>query len=222
MFMPQLEIAITSLEDALLAVEGGADSLEVLRDLPNGGLTPPVDLVRSILARVTVPINVIVRPHASFHYSDVEFGEILRDAGVFAQMGVASIVFGAVTADNHLDVAMIRQIAEAISPTPVTVHRALDVSTDPESALRSLIGVVPRVLTSGPAPNAWEGRESTRQWVEQYGQHFQFVLSGGIRLEELAELYAITSAPAYHIGGAARTGNRVDVENVKRLREALR
>lgn len=221
--MPQLEVAATSLEDALRAVEGGADSLEVLIDLPNGGLTPPASLVRGVLANVTIPVNVIVRPHArDFRYSDAEFAQILRDAQTFAQMGAASIVFGAVTADNHLDVSMIREVADAIAPTPVTVHRALDGCADPESALDSLVGVVPRILTSGPAPDAWEGRNVTRQWVERYGQHFEFVLSGGILLEQLAELHAITGAHVYHIGGAARTNGMVDVNKVKRLKEALR
>ena len=221
--MPQLEIAVTSLEDALQAVAGDADSLEVLVDLPNGGLTPPTDLVRAVLANVSIPVNVIVRPHArDFHYSDAEFDEILRDARTLAQMGVASIVFGAVTADNHLDIVAIRRVADAIAPTPVTVHRALDGCADPESALEALIGIVPRILTSGPAPDAWEGRDPTRQWVEQYGQHFEFVLSGGIRLEQLAQLHPITHAPVYHIGRAARTDDVVDIAKVKSLREALR
>lgn len=221
--MPQLEIAVTSLEDAVQAVEGGADSLEVLVDLPNGGLTPPAALARAILTSVSIPANVIVRPHArDFHYSDVELDAILRDAGTFAQMGAASIVFGAVTAENHLDIAMIQKVAAGTAPTPVTVHRALDGSADPEMALESLVGIVPRILTSGPASNVWEGRDSTRQWVEKYAQHFQFVLSGGIRLDQLAELHAITRAPVYHIGGAARTDDMVDVSKVKRLREVLR
>lgn len=221
--MPQLEIAVTSLEDALRAVEGGADSVEVLRDLPNGGLTPSLDLARGILASVSIPVNVIVRPHArGFHYSAEDIDLILDDVRQLAGLGVASIVFGAVTAENNLDIALIRQVSEAAAPVPVTVHRALDGSATPDISLSALIGIVPRILTSGPAPNAWEGREVTRAWVERYRQHFQFVLSGGIRLEQLSELATITRAQAYHIGGAARSGDVVDVDKVRRLREALR
>ncbi len=220
--MFQLEIAVTSLEDAQHAVEGGAASIEVSRDLPNGGLTPSIELLRSILADVHIPVHVIVRPHArDFCYTDAEISEILRDARAFAQLGVASIVFGAVTADNHLDISLIKRVADAVSPVPVTAHRALDGCADPDAALSALIGVVPRVLTSGPALNAWDGREATRQWVTNYGQHFQFVLSGGIRPEQLLELSATTRAPVYHIGGAARTNDVVDRDKVKHLREIL-
>ena len=221
--MPELEIAVTSLQDALHAVEGGADSIEVLRDLPNGGLTPSPELAASILADFSIPVNVIVRPHArGFHYSREEVEIILRDAQRFAELGAASIVFGAVTADNHLDIALIKQIAEAIAPTAVTVHRALDDSAAPEVSLQALVGLVPRILTAGPAPSAWEGREVTRSWVERYGQHFRFALSGGIRLDQLSELAQTTRAQVYHVGGAARTDDAVDVDKVRRLREALR
>lgn len=221
--MFQLEIAATSFEDAVNAVAGGADSLEVSRDLPNGGLTPSVEIVRAILAEVSIPAHVIVRPHArDFCYTEREIAEILHDTRQFAQMGVASIVFGAVTTvgDNHLNIALIQKIAQAAAPTPVTVHRALDGCADPEAALKALIGIVPRILTSGPASNAWDGRAVTRRWVEGYERHFQFVLSGGIRIEQLAELTA-TRAPVYHIGGAARTDNAVDPAKVRRLRAAL-
>lgn len=220
--MFKLEIAVTSVEDARHAVEGGAASVEVSRDLPNGGLTPPTDVLRAILTNVTIPVHVIVRPHArDFHYTEPEIDEILRDAQTFAQLGAASIVFGAVTADNHLDIALIKRVADAVSPVPVTAHRALDGCADPDAALTALIGIVPRVLTSGPARNAWDGREATRQWVAQYGQHFEFVLSGSIRPEQLVELSTTTRAPVYHIGSAARTNDSVDPEKVKHLRQIL-
>lgn len=220
--MFQLEIAATSFEDAIKAVEGGADSLEISRNLPNGGLTPSVEVVHVILAEVNIPVHVIVRPHArDFCYTEREIAEILHDSRLFAQMGVASVVFGAVTAEDQLDTALIQKVAEVAAPTPLTVHRALDGCADPEAALKALIGVVPRILTSGPAITAWDGRDVTRRWVEHYGRHFQFVLSGGIGLEQLAELTA-TRAPVYHIGGAARTDDVVDPTKVKRLRDALR
>jgi copper homeostasis protein len=219
--MALLEIAVTSLEDAQRAEEGRADNLELLRDLPNGGLTPPAAFVRAVLDTVTIPAHVIVRPHTrDFRYDEAEIAEILRDAQTFAQMGAASIVFGAVTTENELDIYLIRRVAEAIAPTPVTVHRALDGCANPDAALQALVGIVPRILTSGPAPSAWEGREDTRRWVQEY-PNFEFVLSGGIRMEQLAELSATTHAHVYHLGGAAHTDDAVDVEKVKRLREIL-
>ena len=220
--MYQLEIAVTSLADALYAVQGGADSVEISRDLANGGLTPPVDLVSAILSQVTIPVHVIVRPHArSFVHTADEIETVLNDARQFAHMGAASIVFGAHREDGYLDTRLVQTVAEAVAPVPVTLHRALDGCANPESALKALIGIVPRVLTSGPAPNAWDGRDATRRWVERYGQHFRFVLSGSIRLDQLADLADISRADVYHIGSAARSGDTVEVDKVRRLRSAL-
>jgi copper homeostasis protein len=219
---PKLEIAVTSLQDALNAVAGGADSVEISHDLAAGGLTPSHDLVRAVLDALSIPVHVIVRPHArGFRYGDDDIAGMLGDAAYFASAGVASVVFGAVDADNRLDIAQIQRFAAQIAPTPLTVHRALDTSAEPDASVAQLAGIVPRILTSGAAANARDGREDTRRWVAQYGDQIEFVLSGGIRLEQLAELAAYTRAPVFHIGGAARTEGVVDVEQVRRLRNVL-
>ncbi len=139
--MTFLEIAAISLDDALRAAEGGADSLEVLRDLPAGGLTPSLNLVESILRSVTIPVNVIVRPTAeTFHYNPVQVAQIEQDARSMAALGVHSIVCAGVNAENRLDLDLIRRLAELIAPVPLTVHRALDTSVQPDESLAALVG----------------------------------------------------------------------------------
>lgn len=220
--MPKLEIAVTSLDDLENAVEGGADSVELSYDLSVGGLTPSMAMASTAPQRVKIPVHMIIRPHArDFIYSDDEMADVLGDAQLYAEFGAASIVFGATHLNHHLNVTLIQQLAELIAPVPVTVHRALDISADPDSALRELVGIVPRILTSGPAPTAWDGRETTRRWVAEYGKDFEFVLSGSIRLDQLAELAQYTQAPVFHIGSAARRNGVVDAAKVRQLRQIL-
>jgi copper homeostasis protein len=220
--MPKLEIAVTSLDDLHNAVEGGADSVELSYDLSVGGLTPSMAMAKTAPQQVKIPVHMIIRPHArDFIYTDDEMADILGDAQLYAAFGAASIVFGATHADYLLNVTLIQQVAELIAPVPVTVHRALDSCANPDDALRELVGIVPRILTSGPAPTAWEGRETTRRWVQEFGKDFEFVLSGSIQLDQLAELAQDTQAPVFHIGSAARTNGVVDVAKVRQLREIL-
>lgn len=220
--MPTLEIAVTSLEDAINAEHGGAQSLEILRDLPNGGLTPDLKLVRAIRDAVQISINVIIRPHArDFFYTADEIETILHDVQRFKPIGLNSFVFGALTPTGDLDTALIRQFIEGAAPVPVTVHRALDVCRDPEAALESLIGMVPRILTAGPAATAWEGCETARRWVQRFGEHFEFVSSGGLTLAQLPEFIATVHPDIVHLGGAARMDDVVDVEKVRQLRAAI-
>jgi copper homeostasis protein len=65
-----VEVIACSVEDAREAASGGADRLEVVRDLGQGGLTPDVTLVEKILAAVTIPVRVMVRERNTFDVAD--------------------------------------------------------------------------------------------------------------------------------------------------------
>lgn len=220
--MPKLEIAVTTLEDALHAQQGGADSIEISYNLAAGGLTPSLDLVRQIREAVVLTVYVIVRPHdRDFVYTPAEVDTILHDTDALAQTGINGIVFGAQGVDQRLNINLIRQVKDAAHGLPITVHRALDSSLEPEAALAALRGLVPRILTSGPAPNTWEGRYGLKEWIQGHSQHFSFVASGGLTSEHLREYAGLVGAQEYHFGGAARTAGQVDVEKVRQLRRLL-
>ena len=112
-------------------------------------------------------------------------------------------------------------MAQAAAPLPLTVHRALDESLEPEQALAGLIGIAPRVLTAGPAPTAWQGCAGLAQWVSAYGDRLRFVVSGGLKPEHIPEMRTTVKAHEYHFGAAARTGDAVDSAKVAHLRALL-
>ena len=57
-----LEACCTTLEEALSAQSRGAGRIELCTDLSVGGLTPPRDLIREVVASLTIPVNVLIRP----------------------------------------------------------------------------------------------------------------------------------------------------------------
>ncbi len=216
--MPKLEIATTTLLDAQHAQQGGADSIEISRDLAAGGLTPPLEIVQRVRDVVNININVIVRPHdRDFIYTPSEISQILADTAALAQIGIDGIVFGALTATGEFDNALVREVINTAQDVPITLHRALDECTNPEQTLTELAGSVPRILTSGPAVTAWAGRAGLREWVQRFGQDFSFVASGGLKPGHLAEYIATVHAHEYHFGNAARTDAMVDVKKVRQL-----
>jgi copper homeostasis protein len=217
-----LEIAATSLVEARTAVAGGAASLEICRDLGAGGLTAPLQLVQAIRDVVPVTLNVMIRVHnQGFVYTADELEAMLEEIEQVKALGVDGVVFGALTMDGDLDMQQMWTVVRAAAPLPVTLHRALDVCRTPDTALRALVGIVPRVLTAGPATTAWEGRGTLKRWVETYGKNYRFAASGGITLEQLPELVRVVGADEYHIGGAARTKGVVDVAKVQQLQAVL-
>jgi copper homeostasis protein len=216
-----LEVIATTLEDALAAIAGGARSVELIEDLSVGGLTPALPFVRAVRDAVTVDLHMMLRPHArSFVYSTQDVDAILQAAEAAAEIGVTSIVFGALTPDNEVDLALVKQVKASARGLRLTFHRALDETRNPTAALESLRGVATRILCSGGAPNIWDGRAAMAQWVGQFTA-FKFACAGGVTLENLGDLVRITQAQEYHVGSAARTNGIVDQEKVCVLAGAL-
>src|ERR687888_545872 len=89
-----LEVIVQSVADARAAARGGADRLEVVRAIGDGGLTPSAALVRAIAAEVSLPLRVMVRENAGFSTNEQEL-PALRDAvATFAADGVDGVVLG--------------------------------------------------------------------------------------------------------------------------------
>ena len=79
----RVEVIAQSVADAVAAEAGGADRLELVRDLDQDGLTPPPELVRAVVAAVRIPVYAMLRPWNRFTLAPGE-GErlIKRGAGV--------------------------------------------------------------------------------------------------------------------------------------------
>ncbi len=220
--MRKLEVIAMTLEDAIQAQAGGATSLELCQDLPVGGLTPPLDVIRAIREKTAIHIRVLVRPHArSFVYSSHDMDVILRDIDTLKQIGVDGVVFGALHPDDTVNVELTRQVADVVRPLEMTFHRAIDVCKNADEALPYLKGLVSRILTSGTAESVWEGRDTIRRWIAQYGRDFLFACGGGIRAENLLETVRATEAHEYHVGTAARTNQVVDAAKVRSMLETI-
>jgi copper homeostasis protein len=217
--MPNLEIIASNLEDARAAVEGGADSLELCVALEEDGLTPPIETVQAIRDAVDLPLNVLLRPHAkSFLYTEMEIARMFEELELLKTIGINTIVFGAHKSNGEIDIALVEQFAKA---APLTLHRAIDSCTNAEDALNSLKKLVRRVLSSGAANSAWEGRVRLKAWQETYGECLRFAVASKVNLENIAALAKAIGAPEYHVGNAARSNGKVDSVKVRDLKAAL-
>ena len=73
--------------DARAAEAAGASRVELCVNLAAGGVTPPADLLRAVVERVSIPVFVMIRPRpGDFVYSDQEI--------VLARRAVAMAVAG--------------------------------------------------------------------------------------------------------------------------------
>ena len=221
-----IESCCTTLDEALAAEARGADRIELCTDLSVGGLTPPRDLIRETVSRLSIPVNVLIRPasgsrpasnrHArldrashlslggfsalDFVYDEEAVSQMESDIAFCRSAGVAGVVVGALTPDGAIDLPAMRRLVAAAGPLSVTFHRAFDVcSEDPFQAVDKIISLLcTRLLTSGMAPTAWEGRELIARLVRHAGDRLIIMPGSGVRPDNLTALAAATSAPEFH------------------------
>ena len=185
---------------ACRAYEAGAGRLEVCSRLDLDGLTPETALLRRTVERLPIPVHAMIRPRAGdFVYDDAEVVTMLASIREFKRLGVHGLVFGALRSDRQLDEPVLQMLMDAASPLPVTFHRAFDLVPDPLAALYALrrLGVA-RILTSGGAPTAWEGRAQLRRLIERAADGPLIMPGGGVRPANVHALIAATGARELH------------------------
>lgn len=87
-----IEICLSDIESAKQAIKGGANSIELCADRPEGGTTPSIGLIEQcvrVCREHNVQVHVLIRPRAGdFVYSHDEFEVIQRDVIAAKNAGV--------------------------------------------------------------------------------------------------------------------------------------
>ena len=195
----QVEICTPSRASAVAAKEGGAQRVELCRDLACGGLTPSDDDIDYCVRVLGLRTHVLVRPRAGdFYYNDDEVAEIMAAIGRCRRLGAAAVVVGFLTADGRVDVELTRRAVEAAGPMEVTFHRAFDEARqDPMEALQAVAACgCHRLLTSGQEPTALEGADVIRQLVG--ATNVKILAGSGVTPDNVRELIARTGVTEVH------------------------
>jgi len=195
-----IEACVESLPAALAAEAGGAGRVELCSSLEVGGLTPPESLIGECVARLALPVFVLVRPRAgSFALGAEELAGLLTQVRRAAGLGAAGIVAGAITTERMVDRRAVEAIVSAAGPLPVTFHRAFDELPDQALALDTLIELgVTRVLTSGGAPTALEGAGRISELVRQANGRIGILPGGSVRAVNARALVEATGVKELH------------------------
>jgi copper homeostasis protein len=221
-----LEVIVQTVDDARAAEAGGADRLEVVRDINRDGLTPSIDVVRSIQAATRLPLRVMVRESATFSVSDAtELAVLRRGAARLVALGVDGLVLG-FTRGHDVDLPTTRAVLAGLPAVAVTFHRAFDCMADPIAALEALrrIPQIDRVLTSGGDAD-WATRCAALGRYADRAAGLTLVACGGVDEAALALIAATACVREVHVGRAARDPQHrdapVSADRVRRLRETL-
>ena len=196
------EICCGSYEDALQASRGGAERIELNTALHLGGLTPTIASVKLTRENTSLKIISMVRPRAGgFHYTQAEKEQMFAEAELLLEYGSHGLAFGFLHADATVDVESTKKMTALIHAKggEAVFHRAFDCVKDPYEAIEQLIAAgVDRILTSGLAPKAVEGKEMLRSLQEKYGNQIELLAGCGVNASNVREIIADTGLTQAH------------------------
>ncbi|RIX60026.1 copper homeostasis protein CutC [Paenibacillus nanensis] len=224
-----IEVIAIRAEDAEAAYAGGADRIELVSGIAEGGLTPSIGLVEAVVKTAPLPVNVMVRPHSqSFWYSEADLSIMLRDIRAVREAGAAGIVVGVLDEYGGIDRAALERLLNAAEGLDVTFHRAFDEIADQVNALRQLAEYpqISRVLTAGGLQPAPQSADKIRQ-LRMAGDALGICILGGYGLHanNIAGFVRQTGVREVHFGGGVRQAGsfkeKVDPELIRGIRELL-
>jgi copper homeostasis protein len=226
----ELEIIVSSVEDALAAYHGGATRMAVEAELSQAGLTPPTRLVEDILAKVPIPARVMLRLDVEFPLdfalrSKRQLEDLKSHAKALFPLKIDGLLTG-YSRDGALDLETLREIIEAAPETHYTIHNVIEFTHDPLAALRSLreIPQVDRAMVTCGEGSLEERMSRIPAYEAALGPNRRLVL-GGLQLEMLSTLRRHTNIRTFHLGVAVRTpqtaSGKVDQAKVKKAQDLV-
>lgn len=201
-----LEVCVDSLASAKAAAEGGADRLELCSALAVGGLSPYGELLQQIKAVCALPVRCLMRPRAGdFLYTAEEIELLCEQIRHLRVAGADGFVLGALTPDGALDENAMGKLLDACGGRPVTLHRCIDVSRNPEQVYRTAAALgLDTVLTSGAAASCLGGVDMLARLLalrEGIGGP-EVLIGAGVNAEVIRTLQArLPGARAFHMSG---------------------
>src|SRR5436853_7891797 len=98
-----LEACIDSVASAIAAQRGGAGRVELCAALNDGGTTPSAGMIGAVLANISIPVFVIIRPRGGdFVYSDAEVDVMRREIDAARSLGAHGVVIGALRPNGEI------------------------------------------------------------------------------------------------------------------------
>ncbi|WP_210365379.1 copper homeostasis protein CutC [Bacillus sp. REN3] len=223
-----IEIIATTIEDAILIEQSGADRIELVSALSEGGITPSYSLIESVVNKVKIPVNVMIRPHSqSFCYSNDDLSIMKNDLKVVRSLGANGVVLGVLNDRNEVDLKSVEELLEESSNLEVTFHRAVDRAEDPIEAIKVLSRYkeIKTVLTSGGMGELTDRLNNIKGMKEVCG-HLELLVGSGLNRENISTIHSTVNTGHYHFGTSVRKNSSpiegIDQEELKKLVELMK
>lgn len=200
----EIELCSNNYQSALLADEFGFKRLELCANLASGGITPSAGTIAKVVQNVGAECHVLIRPRVGdFNYSDDEIEVMAEDIRFCKTIGCAGVVFGVMNYHQQFDLDKNLILLEAAQGMETTFHRAIDLSTDLEKDIESIINCgFDRILTSGGQASAEQGLEQLKLMRTLTEDKIDLMIGGGIKASNIFKLKHEISPDAIHFSAS--------------------
>lgn len=215
-----LEIACFNAESAIIAQTNGANRVELCFDMSLGGISPSLEIIKSVRAALSIDMYVMVRPRGGdFVYSEVEFEQMKSEIEQLKKYNVDGFVFGILKKDGTVNKEQNSELVALAKPIPCTFHRAFDVVNNVFQSLEDVIDCgFKTILTSGQEKNVVEGTAILAELVTKANNRIFIMPGGGLRSTNIKSLIEKTGASFYHSSAITDSSEIANAEEVKALK----
>ena len=194
----KVESCVTTLAQAIEAQNRGADRVELCIRLETEGMTPGVQLTKSLCDHLHIPIRVMVRATESGYEADTSaLQEMIESINALKQLPLDGFVFG-IMKGQRIDRDALILLLQHADPLPVTFHKAIDVSVDIADDIEwlKLFPQIDTILTSGGAISAIDGVKNILQLKNMFSGHT--MAAGKITPQVLPAMHDQVGLQWYH------------------------
>jgi len=195
-----VEIACNNFQSCLNAERAGADRIELIENLKEGGCTPSFGMIKKVKEKIDLPIYVMIRPRGGdFVYFHEELEIMQEDIRLCKQLKVDGIVFGVLTKEGNVNLEACADLLQTWGSNKATFHRALDRTLDIEKSLGDIINLgFERVLTSGGYNNVTDGKEVIKSLRVKYGSQIIIMPGAGVTPDNAKEISRFCGTKEIH------------------------
>ena len=195
-----IEACVENINEALKAESLGANRVELCENLKVGGTTASAGTLAIAKKLLKIPIMALIRPRGgNFIYSNNEIEVMKHDIQICREIGIQGVVIGALTKEHEIDQELIKELIDCARPLEVTFNKAIDKTFNILDEFAKLIELdIDRVLTSGGAKTAADGKDIINEMVSIAGNKVKVISAGKIHNSDLTKLQKHLRTTEFH------------------------
>lgn len=163
-----LEVCLQNIDDIeiLNKYRDIVGRIELISAIEVGGLTPSIEMLKTVKERTDIPVMSMLRYRAGdFYYTENEHS--LHEESLMNLLKYTDgIVFGSLTRENKINIEQTKKILELTKKAnkEFVFHRAIDCTANYEESVKLLdeLGVT-RILTSGHESDVVKGLKNIKK-----------------------------------------------------------